>query len=128
MKGNGFLGPNRANFMTWVADQVGIQDMGKAQAEAYLKSVYGDNFKLPEDPRQIAGGRIDSGQHIDLGGLLRQRPKSSLGPWIFASVLVLVAAALGLGWAFSQGKPTPGFNGQVQVPGGIQWEGRPFQP
>jgi hypothetical protein len=130
--GNGYFGPTRASFMTWVADQVGMQEMGKAQAEAYLKSVYGTDFKLPEPPRQIAGGGIDSGQHIHLPTGFRW-PKIGLGPWIFLSVLALLIGGWLLAGVFggrliqapaSSPPPQQG----VQVPGGYQWDARPFNP
>ena len=112
MRGNGYLGPTRASFMTWVADQVGMQDMGRAQAEAYLKSTYGDAFKLPEQPRIVSGGSVDTGQHISIPPdvpepgpvVVKQRwrrPKiTGLGPWLFASVLVGAGVLI---WLYSHG-------------------------
>ncbi len=78
--------------MIWLADQVGIQDMGNAQARAFLHSVYGDGIKFPDTPRQIAGGRIDDGQHIHIPSSIA--PKSNPWPWIAAIVAMLLAAGI----------------------------------
>lgn len=53
-----FLGPSRADWMTWVADQVGMQDIGRSMMQAYLKSQYGDGITFEEPMREIAGGNI----------------------------------------------------------------------
>jgi hypothetical protein len=107
-----------------------MQDLGKAQTDAYLKSVYGDAIKIPEPPRQIAGGQIDSGQHIDLGRLLdgRKRPKSSPWPWICTAVVLLALIGSGLLVASWLIKPTPEVPKGVQVPGNFGISGGPFQP
>jgi len=111
--------------MTWVADQIGMQDVGRAQVEAYLKSIYGDGFKPPEQPRIVSGGSVDTGQHISIppepvpvpNVTVKQRwrrPKiTGLGPWLFASVALVVIAVLGWSWL---NRPAPSPDSSAKAP------------
>ena len=86
--------------MAWMADLVGVQDMNRAHAEAYLKSVYGDDFRPPKRRNmKLAGGSI--GDRYEDRKSLPLFPKSSVGPWILASACILALAGGGMAWFWS---------------------------
>lgn len=99
--------------MTWLADQVGMQDQANAQTMAYLRSVYGDQYQVAQPPRQIAGESIDDGQHI----YLPPGPKTNPWPWI------ALIAALVLGWAawarVGSGSPAQPSSSETLKPGTV---------